>query len=300
MASIVSTTVRALAARRSSASEAASSQVVPTSIRPKLPNVCPHCGAPPTHVRGSRRSCRARSASRSLPDVSARAATVCGVHVACHLDVLLVVGGLATVFGNLGGTSFTALALAGVRASWRAYSWVRVVRVDHRSMKFRVRRADYAVALADLNGGRVVGSLRSRGSATAAPFRARRSSSSRRRPPASVCRTGSVARGAPPRPRRETWRDPHEVVDDGTGRLAGGGFHVVRGKGSKAKQSRSHLSDPTSIDIYVRARRDRSRARERVPPQERLRRGSDPRVCARPIRQKDGRRNRRRCSPCYR
>jgi 8-oxo-dGTP pyrophosphatase MutT (NUDIX family) len=53
-------------------------------------------------------------------------------------------GALASLFGNLGAIAFTAMALAAVVASWRAYAWVRVVRVDHRSITFRIRRADYA------------------------------------------------------------------------------------------------------------------------------------------------------------
>jgi hypothetical protein len=39
--------------------------------------------------------------------------------------------------------------------AWRGYAWVRFVGFDHRSYRFRVRRRDYADALARQNGGRV-------------------------------------------------------------------------------------------------------------------------------------------------
>jgi hypothetical protein len=48
------------------------------------------------------------------------------------------------------------VALVGLVAAWRAYGWLRFARFDHRSIRLRARRASYAHALADRNGGRVV------------------------------------------------------------------------------------------------------------------------------------------------
>ncbi len=48
------------------------------------------------------------------------------------------------------------VALAGLGFAWRGYGWLRFARFDHRSIRLRARRASYAQALAEKNGGRVL------------------------------------------------------------------------------------------------------------------------------------------------
>jgi hypothetical protein len=68
----------------------------------------------------------------------------------------VVVFGLMALFGKLVALVPLGVALVALVACWRAYSWLRFVRFDHRSIRLRARRSSYARALADENGGRVV------------------------------------------------------------------------------------------------------------------------------------------------
>jgi hypothetical protein len=133
----------------------------PTTLRPDLPSICPHCEGPTTVSRSvtmilpTQRSEQTRwtvevpSCRRMLPPLLAYLLLVTSVF-------FLVVFGLALVFGNgLPAAIATGLALAATAASWRAYGWVRFAGFDHRSIRFRVRRRGYALALAAKHGGRI-------------------------------------------------------------------------------------------------------------------------------------------------
>jgi hypothetical protein len=139
----------------------------PTDLRPEMPAVCPHCEGPadrvrsvtlmlPTAITGltshreSRITIEVPSCRKMLPPFLAYLLLLTSIF-------FLVVFGLATIFGNgLVAGILAVLSAAGVVASWRAYGWLRFVRFDHRSLRFRARRPGYAVALAERNGGRVL------------------------------------------------------------------------------------------------------------------------------------------------
>jgi hypothetical protein len=138
----------------------------PTSLAPKMPDVCPHCG---------RATERLRSITMTLPTaymggtgaVNSRITIEFGtckrvappylMWLACITAMFfVVVSGLAALFGHHGALVALAIALVGLVAAWRAYGWLRFARFDHRSIRLRARRPSYARALADRNGGRVL------------------------------------------------------------------------------------------------------------------------------------------------
>ena len=134
----------------------------PTTLRPELPPVCPHCEGPADRLRSItmrlpterrrfvRMTIELPSCPRMLPPFAAYLLLLTSVFFAA-------VFGLASASGN-GIAAYVplALALAGVSASWRAYGWLRFASFDHRSIRLRVRRPGYARLLAERNGGRVL------------------------------------------------------------------------------------------------------------------------------------------------
>lgn len=138
----------------------------PTTLRPTMPTICPHCEGPtdrlrsvtmalPTALRGlgyqeTRWTIELSTCARTLPPFLAWLGVLTSAF-------FVTVFGLAALFGN-GVPAFIALALvlAALAASWRAYGWLRFAKFNHRSLRFRVRRPGYARALAEANHGRVL------------------------------------------------------------------------------------------------------------------------------------------------
>lgn len=138
----------------------------PTSIAPKMPDVCPHCDRAterlrsitltlPTGYNGGTRTANSRftiefgTCKRVPPPYLMWLAFVTAMF-------FVVVFGLAALFGNYVALVPLGIALVGLVAAWRAYGWLRFTRFDHRSIRLRARRPSYARALADRNGGRVL------------------------------------------------------------------------------------------------------------------------------------------------
>lgn len=138
----------------------------PTSLVPKMPDVCPHCDGATE---------RLRSITLTLPTAYKGGTSSAGSRITIEFGTckrvpppylmwlacitamfFVVVFGLAALFGNYGARIPLAVALVGLVAAWRAYGWLRFARFDHRSIRLRARRPSYARALADRNGGRVL------------------------------------------------------------------------------------------------------------------------------------------------
>ena len=135
---------------------------VPTTVRPDMPPVCPHCEGPTTVMRSvtmmlptsrgesTRMTIEIPSCKKMLPPFAAYLLLITSAF-------FVVVFGLATLFGKGPvAAGLLALAIAGGIAAWRAYGWVRFAGFDHRSVRLRARRRGYAIALADRNHGRIV------------------------------------------------------------------------------------------------------------------------------------------------
>ena len=138
----------------------------PTTLRPQMPDVCPHCDGATD---------RLRSISLTLPTKMKGGVSVAGQRITIEFGTckrvpppylmwlacitamfFIVVFGLAALFGNVVAFVPLTVALVGLVLAWRAYGWLRFTRFDHRSLRLRARRVSYARALADKNGGRVL------------------------------------------------------------------------------------------------------------------------------------------------
>jgi hypothetical protein len=138
----------------------------PTSLVPKMPDVCPHCDGAIERLRSI--TLRLSTGYQGGADAATSGITIefgtCKrvpppylMWLACVTAVFfVVVFGLAALFGIDGALVPGAFSLVGLVAAWRAYGWLRFARFDHRSIRLRARRLSYARALADRNGGRVL------------------------------------------------------------------------------------------------------------------------------------------------
>jgi hypothetical protein len=140
--------------------------MTPTSITPRMPDTCPHCDGPTDRVR----SITIKVATKATLGGAATYQTITLEVPSCKRMLppfaayllfifsmfWVVVFGLVALFGTYVAFVPLVVALAGAFASWRAYGWIRFARVDHRSLRFRVRRASYAARLAEQNDGRVL------------------------------------------------------------------------------------------------------------------------------------------------
>jgi hypothetical protein len=138
----------------------------PTSLAPNTPDVCPHCDRATERLRSITLSL-ATAYKGGTSAASSRITIEFGtcrrvpppylMWLACITAMFfVVVFGLAALFGNYVALVPLAFALVALVAAWRAYSWLRFARFDHRSILLRARRPSYARALADRNGGRVL------------------------------------------------------------------------------------------------------------------------------------------------
>ena len=132
----------------------------PAVIAVRAPETCPHCGGAPTKKIAVWN--RQHTRYREIADHKVYLATCKATREPVWMYLAFVASVTLTVmFGLLAFAAWQAVVpavgfLALAVLSWRAYAWVRFVRFDHRSYRFRVRRRDYADALARANGGRVL------------------------------------------------------------------------------------------------------------------------------------------------
>lgn len=145
----------------------------PPRLEVALPELCPHCLGEPSRTAAlwNRQLTRLRG-------LMAAEATDLRIEVpVCHrvrepiwaylalvlsLAAAVMFAVLTPVAAAGGGAWPVTLAIAILAAAaawrcWRAKSWLRFVRFDHRAYRFAVRRAEYAHAFARANGGRVLG-----------------------------------------------------------------------------------------------------------------------------------------------
>ena len=136
----------------------------PTKLRPVMPPACPHCERPgdrlrsitlalPTNVRRSGGDTRITIEFRSCGRLPPPALSWLGFVTSMFF---VVVFALALLFGRTPALVGLVLALLAAIASWRAFTWLRFARFDHRSIRLRARRRSYATAVADANGGRIL------------------------------------------------------------------------------------------------------------------------------------------------
>jgi hypothetical protein len=133
----------------------------PTSVEPDMPPLCPHCARRPDRLRSvtiklptargvfTQRTLEFESCKKMLPPFLAYLLLVTAIF-------FTVVFGLAVVFGNWIALIPLAGSIAAIVGAWRAYGWLRFAGFDQRSIRLRVRRPEYAQALAEKNAGRVV------------------------------------------------------------------------------------------------------------------------------------------------
>lgn len=148
----------------------------PADLAVVFPDVCPHCLRPAERRR--------KLWNAQYTGVRPGGGGVAATHLAVDVPVcrrvrpplllsflqvvvvfFLVAMGLGIVFQRwdrapvlptvLGGLFLLALLAAAVWL-YRANSWLRFSRFDHRSFRLKARRKAYAIALGRLNGGRVI------------------------------------------------------------------------------------------------------------------------------------------------
>ena len=140
-------------------------QWTPPGIDVRFPGKCPHCLGNPVRTR---RFTTARHTSTQRATQLGVDVPVCsrvkapwlvwlGVVTLAFFFVVALLALIASMVGKpqLSAVLLSPLIGAALIALVRAYTWFRFATFDHCSYTFKVRRREYAIELAQLNGGRV-------------------------------------------------------------------------------------------------------------------------------------------------
>lgn len=142
----------------------------PAELEVHFPQVCPHCLGPIAKkvTLGNQQYTKALGMfgtsthkGLSAPVCKRLRAPLLMYFTLVVVGFFFVVAGLMTLFRVMDGVPWVGLGVTlGLLALfclvWRHYTWIRFAYFDHRSYRFKVRRADYAHQLARLNKGRVL------------------------------------------------------------------------------------------------------------------------------------------------